>query len=264
MKSLSEKINSARRIVIKIGSNILVEENALKAAWMESLAQDIAELKNDGKEILVVSSGAIALGMREFRRAQDELELKEKQAAAAIGQIDLAHAWRKILDAQNLECAQVLLTLDDGENKRRFLNARNTLGVLLERAIVPIINENDTVATEEIRFGDNDRLAANVAQMVGADLVILLSDVAGLYDKNPNKNADAKLISVVEKIDENVEQMASSEKSSYGTGGMIAKIEAAKIATENNADMIIGDGRVQNPIKNLCKENIGTIFLKEE
>ena len=222
-----------RRIVVKVGSSLLVDSSAgaLKREWLASLAQDIAELHKDKRDVLVVSSGAIALGRAVLKLPPGSLKLEDSQAAAAVGQIALARAWSEALGSHGLTAGQVLVTLGDTEERRRYLNARSTITKLLEWRSVPVINENDTVATTEIRYGDNDRLAARVATMVSADLLVLLSDVDGLYDKPPGPGSDAKLVPVVARITPEVEAMAGVSGSELARGGMLTKIEAGKIAT---------------------------------
>ena len=243
-------LSRAARIVIKIGSSLLVEGSSghLRRSWLETVADDILALRHRGQEVVVVSSGAIALGRRHLGLASGALKLEEAQAAAAAGQIRLAHAYMEILGARGQSVAQVLLTLDDSENRRRFLNARATLETLLRLGAVPVINENDTVATAEIRFGDNDRLAARVAQMIGADCLVLLSDIDGLYTANPMQDSNARFIPQVPVITPEIEAMASGSASSVGRGGMITKIMAAKIATGAGCAMVIASGTQANPI----------------
>src|SRR5436190_15705874 len=229
-----------RRLVVKVGSSLLVDAEAgrLNQAWLASLAADIADLHGKSRDVLVVSSGAIALG-RSVLKLSGPLKLEDSQAAAAVGQIALARTWSELLGAHSISTGQILLTLGDTEERRRYLNARSTLNKLLEWRAVPVINENDTVATNEIRYGDNDRLAARVATMVSADLLVLLSDVDGLYDAPPGSNVDAKLISVVERITPEIEAMAGAANSEFSRGGMQTKIEAGKIATQAGTHMVI-------------------------
>lgn len=250
-----------KRVVIKIGSTLLVDSHyCLKLAWLKSLTADIASLIQLGKQVIVVSSGSIALGRAKLHFKDKPLQLPEKQAAAAVGQIELARAYERLFADQGILSAQVLLTLRDSEDRRSYLNAKNTLNTLLELSVVPIINENDTVATAEIRYGDNDRLAARVAQMVEADCLVLLSDIDGLYTANPNTCADAKFIPIVEKVDAKIEKMAGESHTNVGSGGMKTKISAAKIATACGAEMIICDGKQCGPIIALRKGGVCTIF----
>ncbi len=216
-------IESARTIIVKIGSSLLVEDsqNLVDAGWLAGVASDIAMLRKAGKNIVVVSSGAIALGRRELGIEGRELALEEKQAAAATGQVTLAHAWREALATHGIGVAQILLSPEDTETRRRHLNARATMGALLELGAVPVVNENDTVATAEIRFGDNDRLAARVAAMISADLLVLLSDIDGLYTANPRQNPDASHVPQVDSLNDEVMAMAGQANATYASGGMI-------------------------------------------
>jgi glutamate 5-kinase len=252
-----------RRIVVKVGSSLLVDAAAsrVREAWLASLAVDIAELHRKGRDILVVSSGAIALGRSVLKLPAVELKLEDSQAAAAVGQIALARTWAEVLGAQGIGAAQILLTLDDTEERRRYLNARSTIDKLLEFRAVPVINENDTVATSEIRYGDNDRLAARVATMVSADLLILLSDVAGLYDAPPGENANARLIPLVPGITAEIEAMAGAAGSQLSRGGMRTKIEAGKIATTGGTHMVIASGHIDNPLRSIAGGGACTWFL---
>src|SRR5207248_3345920 len=217
---MSIRLAKARRIVVKIGSALIVEpaNGAVKGRWLASLVGDIAAIRNEGGEVIVVSSGAIALGRRNLDLAAKPLRLEESQAAAAVGQIALAHAWSEALRKRGIVAAQVLVTLKDTEERRRYLNARSTLTTLLGRGAVPVINENDTVATAEIRYGDNDRLAARVATMASADLLILLSDIDGLYDAPPGANPNAKLIPIVDSVTSEIEGMAGAAQSELSRG----------------------------------------------
>ncbi len=243
----------AKRVVVKIGSALLVEQatGRINRAWLETLAADVARLRARGQDVLLVSSGAIALGRRHLGLAAGKLKLDEKQAAAAVGQIRLAHAWKEVLDEHRLTVAQILLTFGDTEERQRYLNARNTLGALLKLGSIPLINENDTVATSEIRYGDNDRLAARVAQMISADCLVLLSDVDGLYTADPTKDANATFIPEIHGITPDIERMAGGVNSSVGSGGMITKIAAARIAVAAGCHMCIAVGREMHPLKRL-------------
>jgi len=245
-------IQKSKRIVIKIGSALLIDKNkgGLKNKWLETLALDICNLIKLKKEVVIVSSGSIALGKKQLE-LKSNLTLDEKQAAAATGQISLAHAWKEVMQEHGLNVAQILLAPDDTETRRKHLNARATLIKLLELGVIPVINENDTVSTEEIKFGDNDRLAARVAQMCSADLLILLSDINGLYSSDPNKNKNATLVSQITEISREIEAMAGSAHSKIASGGMITKIEAAKISMNAGCHMIICDGRLDNPLLKL-------------
>jgi glutamate 5-kinase len=253
----------AKRIVIKIGSSLLVDSTsgALKADWLRSLADDIAALKADGKEIIVVSSGAIALGRNVLKLPKGALKLEDSQAAAAVGQIDLAHAYEDVFRARGIVAAQVLLTLGDTEERRRYLNARSTVTTLLKLGAVPVVNENDTVATSEIRYGDNDRLAARVASMMSADCLVLLSDVDGFYTAPPGSSAAAHRLDEVTDITPEIEAMAGDVGSELSRGGMVTKIEAAKIAVAGGTHMVIASGKVLNPIAALGAGGCCTWFL---
>ena len=252
-----------RRIVVKVGSSLLVDSSAggLKRNWLASLAADIAGLHRQKCDVLVVSSGAIALGRAVLKLPQGALKLEDSQAAAAVGQIALARAWSEALGAHSLTAGQVLVTLGDTEERRRYLNARSTIAKLLEWRSVPVINENDTVATTEIRYGDNDRLAARVATMMSADLLVLLSDVDGLYDRPPIAGNGAKLVPIVARITPDIEAMAGASGSDLARGGMLTKIEAGKIATTAGTHMVIASGRVLHPMQTIANGATCTWFL---
>jgi glutamate 5-kinase len=252
-----------RRIVVKVGSSLLVDSarGTLRQEWLEALVEDLAERANAGVELLVVSSGAIAMGRNVLKLPRGELRLEENQAAAAVGQIALAHVWTNMLAKHHLTGGQILLTLGDTEERRRYLNARSTIAKLLELHAVPIINENDTVATTEIRYGDNDRLAARVATMMSADLLVLLSDVDGLYDGPPSEKKGAKLIPVVPRINAEIENMAGSAGSELSRGGMRTKIEAAKMATSAGVHMVIASGHNLHPLRAVADGGACTWFL---
>jgi glutamate 5-kinase len=263
---MSRKIPSLadfRRIVVKVGSSLLVDAEAgrVKEAWLASLAADIAVLHGETRDILVVSSGAIALGRAVLKLPKGALKLEDSQAAAAVGQIALARTWSEALGRHSIGAGQVLVTLGDTEERRRYLNARNTIAKLLEWRAVPIINENDTVATSEIRYGDNDRLAARVATMASADVLVLLSDIDGLYDAPPDRNPNAKLIPLVERITPQIEAAAGSAASELSRGGMVTKIEAAKIATTGGTHLVIASGRIDNPLRAIAEGAPCTWFL---
>ncbi|HEX5509296.1 MAG TPA: glutamate 5-kinase [Pseudolabrys sp.] len=252
-----------RRVVIKVGSSLLVDSAAgkLKRDWLDTLAADIARLHKEKRDIIAVSSGAIALGRSVLKLPKGTLKLEEAQAAAAVGQIALARAWAEALSAHKLSAGQVLVTLQDTEERRRYLNARSTMAKLMEWRSVPVINENDTVATSEIRYGDNDRLAARVATMMSADLLVLLSDVDGLYDKPPSKGSNAKRLDIVSRITPEIEAMAGASGSELSRGGMLTKIEAGKIATTGGTHMVIASGRVAHPLKAIADGAACTWFL---
>lgn len=259
-------IEDAKRIVIKIGSQLLVdpETGHVHRRWLETLADDIAALRAEGREVAIVSSGAIAVGRRYLGLANGKLMLPEQQAAAATGMVRLAHAYQDALGKHELTVAQVLLTLDDSENRRRYLNARNTLTELLRLGAVPLINENDTVATEEIRFGDNDRLAARVAAMISADLLIMLSDIDGLYTANPQVDASAIFVPEVRgQITPEIECMAGVQLSGDSKGGMVTKIVAAKIATGAGTTAMITLGKVDNPLQRIRQGARCTVFIPD-
>jgi glutamate 5-kinase len=262
-ETMRPHLDQFRRITIKVGSSLLVDANqgALRREWLEALADDIAALHRRGADVLIVSSGAVALGRSVLGLPAGALKLEDSQAAAAVGQIALARLWAEILANRKITAGQVLVTFADTEERRRYLNARATIGRLLDWRAVPVINENDTVATSEIRYGDNDRLAARVATMASADLLILLSDVAGLYTAPPNEDPNAKLIEIVPRISTEIEAMAGGAASHLSRGGMRTKIEAGKIATTGGTHMLIADGRVLNPIGRLDQSCPCTWFL---
>jgi glutamate 5-kinase len=241
-----------RRVVVKIGSSLLVnsDQGAIHRRWLESLGADIARCRKRGQSVLIVSSGAIAVGRRHLGIAGGELRLEEKQAAAATGMVRLAHAYQETLAHHDLTVAQVLLTLDDSENRRRYLNARNTLETLLDLGAVPLINENDTVATDEIRFGDNDRLGARVAAMVSADTLVLLSDVDGMYTADPRRDSGATLIPEITRITPEIEAMAGPHTGD-GSGGMVTKLAAAKGCLAAGCRMVIADGKPLHPLQRI-------------
>ena len=265
MKSTLNKarIAEAKRIVVKIGSVLLVDENSgtLHNAWLNSLGKDVAALRDRGHEVILVSSGAIALGRRYLGLKTGELKLEEKQAAAAVGMVRLAQSYQETLNKFDLSVAQILLTLDDSENRRRYLNARSTIMTLLRVGVVPLINENDTIATDEIRFGDNDRLAARVASMVSADLLILLSNINGLYTADPAQDKAAKLVPTVTEITHEIEAMASNTVTSDSSGGMPTKLAAAKQCLGAGCRMIICEGRGMFPLKSLENGGDCTWFI---
>ncbi|MFL5081981.1 MAG: glutamate 5-kinase [Microvirga sp.] len=260
---MTPSLQGFRRVVLKVGSSLLVDRarGQLNHAWLASLAEDIAALHGRGADVLVVSSGAIALGRSVLGLSAGALKLEESQAAAAVGQIALARIWSEVLAHHRITAGQILLTLADTEERRRYLNARATTVKLLEMRAVPVINENDTVATSEIRYGDNDRLAARVATMASADLLILLSDIDGLYDAPPGANPNAKLIPIVESVTSEIEGMAGAAESELSRGGMFTKIEAAKIATTSGTHMLIASGKIEHPLQAISDGGRCTWFL---
>ena len=255
-------IADAKRLVIKIGSALLVHaDGKLRENWLKALAADVAALRADGKQVILVSSGAIALGREGLNFKKRPERLEEAQAAAAVGQIRLAQAYQASFERHSYVTGQLLLTLDDMEDRPRYLNARSTVNELLERGAIPVINENDTVATSEIRFGDNDRLAARVAQMACADTLVLLSDINGLYDKDPRSNPGAKLLPLVEAVTPEVEAMAGPPaQQGVGSGGMVTKLGAAKIALAGGCSMVIMNGEAPSPINRLLSGEACTLF----
>lgn len=263
MAAVRAEWGAAKRLVIKIGSSLLADTSTgeLKRAWLASLADDIALLKAQGKQIIIVSSGAIALGRKVLRLPRGALKLEDSQAAASVGQIDLAHAYEESLKARDMVAAQVLLTLSDTEERRRYLNARSTIETLLRLGAVPVVNENDTVATSEIRYGDNDRLAARVASMMSCDCLVLLSDVDGFYTGIPGRDERAKLVPEIENITPEIEAMAGDTGTELSRGGMVTKIEAAKIAVEAGTNMVIASGKVENPLAKLGNGGVCSWFF---
>lgn len=255
------KLAGFKRITIKIGSSLLVESpEGLKSGWLNSICADIATLKAEGKDVLVVSSGAIAMGRTVLGLGKRSLKLEESQAAAACGQISLARAWSHALGEHDISAGQILLTLGDTENRRRYLNARTTIDTLLNLGAVPVINENDTVATTEIRYGDNDRLASRVATMVGSDLLVLLSDIDGLYAEPPSINPQAEFIASVPAITHEIEAMAGAAGTELSRGGMVTKIEAGRVATSAGTAMVITSGKQENPVAALAAGGKATWF----
>ena len=246
-------LTRARRVVVKVGSALLVDQatGQVNRAWLGTLVEDLLRLRARKQEVVLVSSGAIALGRRELKLPAGPLELPQSQAAASVGQISLAHIYKELFAAAGVTVAQILLTLEDSEHRRRYLNARATLSELLGLGALPVINENDTVATTEIRYGDNDRLAARVAQMISADCLLLLSDVSGLYTADPNRDPGARLIPEIREITAEIEAMGGGSASAVGRGGMATKIAAAKIATTAGCAMAIAAGAPLHPVRRL-------------
>ena len=257
-----DKLQTAQIVIIKVGSALLVDEqqNRINEEWLVGMAADIASLHAAGKSVVVVSSGAIALGQQGLGLRGTGLRLEEKQAAAATGQVILANAWMMVLAKHNITTAQILLSPDDTETRRRHLNARATMKTLLELKSVPVVNENDTVTTAEIRYGDNDRLAARVAAMLSADMLYLLSDVDGLYTENPALNSAATHLAEIDALTPEVLKMAGSANAAYASGGMVTKLEAARIATKAGCGMVICDGRPLGPLSKLRDGARSTLF----
>ena len=250
MVAINNLIKSTRLVVIKIGSALIVDPatGKARAGWMRDLAADVASLRAAGTQVVLISSGSIALGRQHLSLPAGAIKLPEKQAAAAIGQVELAQLWSNALQAHDMRTAQILLAPEDTETRRRHINARTTIQTLLELGFVPVVNENDTVTTYEIRFGDNDRLAARVAGMISADLLILLSDVDGLYTKNPHQSEDAEHIPEITQIDEDIMALGGGANAEFASGGMATKLAAARIATDAGADMVICKGSAARPV----------------
>ena len=257
-------LNNSKIIVIKIGSSLLVDKNKkIRKKWLSSFAKDIKELKNKNKKIVIVSSGAIALGCIKMNYNKKNLKLDKSQAMASIGQIELMNLFSNTFLKYNLDISQILLTLDDTEERRRSLNAKRTFENLFNLNFIPIVNENDTTATSEIKYGDNDRLASRVAQITNADTLILLSDVDGLYTKNPKLFKDAKLIKKVKNFNKDLKNINFKGVNEFGSGGMNTKIEAAKICQFSGCDMIIANGLYLNPIKKIINKKNCTLFISQ-
>ena len=259
-------INSAKRVVVKVGTSTLTyESGSLNIRTIEKLVKVLSDLKNSGKEIVLVTSGAVGVGMGKAGYSKKPSELAKKQALAAIGQCELMNFYDELFSHYGHTIAQILLTKDVIDDKIRYENAKNTFENLFELSAIPVVNENDTISTEQLEFGDNDTLSAYVSALTGADLLIILSDIDGLYDKDPKKYTDAKIINRVEKIDENIEKCAGVATSNRGTGGMITKITAAKIATKMGCDMIIANGKDPYILYKIFDgEKIGTTFAKQK
>ena len=255
----------SKSIVIKVGSSLIIEDKqgAIKKQWFASFIEDVIDLRNLGKTVIIVSSGAINLGRKILNLKDSELTLEQEQAAASVGQIELSKEYQEHFKLKGLICSQVLITLDDFTNRRRYLNCKSTLKTLLKLGVIPIVNENDTVATDEIRYGDNDRLAAQVASICDSDLLILLSDIDGLYTESPKKSKHAVHIPFISEITEEIELMAEGPENNFSHGGMKTKIEAAKVTTSVGCNLIIADGQKSNPIRNIS-ENKATWFLASQ
>jgi glutamate 5-kinase len=255
-------LKDSKIIVIKIGSSLLIDSNKkVRKKWLFEFAKDIRELIKENKKIIIVSSGAIAMGCKKLNLSKNNLKIDKSQAVASIGQIELMNLFSKIFDKQNINISQILLTMEDTEQRRRALNAKRTFDNLFQLGFVPIVNENDTIATSEIKYGDNDRLASRVAQISGADSLILLSDVDGLYTQNPKIYKNAKLLREIKNIDKDIEKIATKSIGEYGTGGMKTKIDAAKICELSGCKMAIANGLLNRPIKRIINENNCTWFL---
>ena len=262
----TEKIyQQSKSIVIKVGSSLLVEEKlgAIKKEWFASFIEDVVHLRKLGKTVIIVSSGAINLGRKILNIKDNELTLEQEQAAASVGQIELSKEYQEHFKHKGLICSQILITLDDFTNRRRYLNCKSTLKTLLKFGVIPIVNENDTVATDEIRYGDNDRLAAQVASICESDLLILLSDIDGLYTASPKKSKNAVHIPFISEITEEIELMAEGPENEFSNGGMKTKIEAAKVTTSVGCNLIIADGQTSNPIDKIFKRK-ATWFLASQ
>ena len=259
-------LTQGKRIVVKIGSALLVDSKTgdIHRDWLRALAEDIAACRARGQDVILVSSGAIAAGRRHLRMTDRELRLEEKQAAAATGMIRLAHRYQEYLAEHDVTVAQILLTLDDSENRRRYINARNTLDTLLGLGAVPLINENDTIATDEIRFGDNDRLAARVAAMASADVLVLLSDIDGLYSADPNRDKSARHLPEVREITPEIEAMAGESRPGFGVGGMFTKLAAAKVCLNVGCRMVLTNGAEPHPLKRIEDGARCTWFLPDD
>jgi len=255
-------LKSSKIIVIKIGSSLLIDNNRkVRKKWLLEFSKDIKELIKENKKIIIVSSGAIAMGCKKLNLSKKKLKIDKSQAVASIGQIELINLFSEVFVKQKINISQILLTLEDTEQRRRALNAKRTFDNLFQLGFVPIVNENDTIATTEIKYGDNDRLASRVAQISGADSLILLSDVDGLYTQNPKIYKNSKLIKEIKNIDKNIEKIATKSIGEHGTGGMRTKIDAAKICLLSGCQMVIANGLLMRPIKKIVKDNNCTWFL---
>ncbi len=255
-------LKESKTIVIKIGSSLLIDEKkVIRQRWLDNFAKDINDLVKLKKNIIIVSSGAIALGCKKLNLNKKSIKLDKSQAVASIGQIELMNLFKRVFSKRKINLSQILITLEDTEQRRRAINAKRTLENLFELGYIPVVNENDSIATSEIKYGDNDRLASRVAQISSADCLVLLSDVDGLYSKNPKLFKNAKLISEIRNLDNSIEKIATKSISEYGTGGMRTKIEAAKICQNSGCLMVIANGLKSRPINNIIKNNKCTWFL---
>jgi glutamate 5-kinase len=255
-------LKNSKKIVIKIGSSLLINKSKkIRLRWLAEFSKDVKQLLNQNKKIIIVSSGAIAIGCKKLNINKKNLKLDKSQAIASIGQIELMNLFSKIFSKNKINISQILLTLDDTEQRRRSINAKRTFENLFELGFVPIVNENDSTATTEIKYGDNDRLASRVAQISGADCLILLSDVDGLYTNNPKLDKNVKLIKEIKNIDKTIEKISTSSVSEHGTGGMKTKIDAAKICQLSGCVMAIANGLLDRPIQQIIKKNNCTWFL---
>ena len=255
-------LKKSKTIVIKIGSSIIIDKNKkIRNKWLTEFAKDIKDLLKQKKNVILVSSGAIALGCKKLNLNKKNLKIDKSQAVASIGQIELMNLFNKIFSSKKINLSQILLTLEDTEQRRRAINAKRTFENLFELGFVPVVNENDSIATTEIKYGDNDRLASRVAQISGADCLILLSDVDGLYTQNPKLFKNSKLIKEIKNIDLDIEKIATKSISEHGTGGMKTKIEAAKICQLSGCMMVIANGLLERPIKKIIEKNKCTWFL---
>ena len=255
-------IKNSKTVVIKIGSSLLInEDKTIRKKWLSEFCKDVKELINNKKNVIIVSSGAIALGCKKLNFNKKNIKLDKSQAVAAIGQIELMNLFKKNFNSQKINISQILLTLEDTEQRRRAINAKRTFENLFKLGFVPIVNENDSIATSEIKYGDNDRLASRVAQISSADCLILLSDVDGLYSKNPKIYKDAKLITEIKNIDLKIEKIAKNSTGGFGTGGMKTKIDAARICQTSGCVMAIANGLYNRPVKKIIEKNVCTWFL---
>ena len=257
-------LENSKTIIVKIGSSLIIDEKKIiRKKWLLEFAKDIKNIKKKNKNIIIVSSGAIALGCKKLNIAKKKLKIDQSQAVASVGQIELMNLFKKVFSNQKINISQILLTLEDTEKRRRAINAKRTIENLFNLNFIPIVNENDTIATSEIKYGDNDRLASRVAQISDADCLILLSDVDGLYTKNPKIHKNAKLIKKVGRIDQNIIKLASTKTSEYGSGGMKTKIDAAKICALSGCKMAIANGLIERPLSNIINKKICTWFVPE-